>query len=434
MREAAEMSESSTPTPWLRAIERIDAGGKFDPLRIAELDRFLDLGFPTQRDENWKYTRTDRLAAFADDWLDAGMAPGLDLAARQSAFDAAMPYRGDALAFVFLDGFLIPDEKPTALPDGVTINTTLLPSESLAGGSGTAIRALNAALATAVLNIDIADDCASEVRLSFVHITTASGPTLACPRLNVRAGKGSTVEISESFPASADSRVMTNAVLALDVAEGARVCHYRQQDLGGRALQVTEVSATVSSDGAFSSFSLDTGGELVRNDMNVRLAGPGAHANLNGIYLTNDSQHIDNHIFIEHISPHTSSRQEYSGIADGRSQVVFNGKVLVHKGADGTDAKQSNRNLLLSDGAEVDTKPELEIYADDVKCAHGATVGQLDENALFYLVSRGIRPETARALLIKAFVLSITAAISEARFRERFENTIAERLVAVGAS
>ena len=174
---------------------------------------------------------------------------------------------------------------------------------------------------------------------------------------------------------------------------------------------------------------LSLGGKLARCDIDVELDEPGAEVNLNGLYLTNQRQHVDNHTLIEHKQPHTVSNEHYRGIMNGHSRAVFNGKVIVHEQAQKTEAHQSNANLLLSNNAEVDTKPELEIYADDVKCSHGATVGRLDENMLFYLRSRAVDKDKARSLLTYAFADEIIRDIKFPEIRERLEHSIAGELL-----
>jgi Fe-S cluster assembly protein SufD len=194
---------------------------------------------------------------------------------------------------------------------------------------------------------------------------------------------------------------------------------------------VSRLTARLARDAVLNHAAFDLGGALVRNDIDVDIAGPGAAVNLQGLYLAHDRQHIDNHTRIDHRVGPATSVEEYRGILNDRARCVWNGKAIVHAGADGTDAQQTNRNLLLSAKAEIDTKPELEIYADDVKCSHGATVGQLDPDALFYLRTRGLdRAQAARALT-RAFAAAIVDRIPVAAARRRIEQAIDERLTAL---
>jgi Fe-S cluster assembly protein SufD len=204
--------------------------------------------------------------------------------------------------------------------------------------------------------------------------------------------------------------------------------HYRLQQEGVNGFHVGCTVVRQERDSRFSSHSLSLGAALSRHDLDVQLAGEGAGAVLDGLYLCGGSQHIDNHVRVDHLKPRTTSEQTYRGVLDGRARAVFNGKVVVHREAPKTDARQSNANLLLSDEAEVDTKPELEIYADDVKCSHGATVGRLDPDMLFYLRSRAIPETVARSLLIYAFAEDLILRLGVKAVRERMQRVVAGRL------
>ncbi|MES1195640.1 MAG: Fe-S cluster assembly protein SufD, partial [Steroidobacter sp.] len=219
----------------------------------------------------------------------------------------------------------------------------------------------------------------------------------------IKLGRHSRLTLIESYRSANESSHFNNVVTNIALGENAQLEHCRLQDENRASFHVSNINATVGKHARYINHHFNIGGSLGRLDLNVQLQGADAYAELNGLQFAVGNQVLDTHSRVEHCVAHARSSETYHGIADERGQVVFNGKVMVHKHAIGTDAQQSSRNLLLSPKAEIDTKPELEIYADDVKCAHGATVGQLDSTALFYLRSRGIGEQDARALLTLAF-------------------------------
>ncbi|MGD1976638.1 MAG: Fe-S cluster assembly protein SufD, partial [Gammaproteobacteria bacterium] len=219
-----------------------------------------------------------------------------------------------------------------------------------------------------------------------------------------------------------------NAVTEIRGGAGSRVEHYRLQEEPAQAFHIGGLHARLQRDASLDSHNIQVGAALARLDIGVSLEEPGAELRLNGLYTVDGKRHVDNHTRVDHLAPETRSDELYRGIVDDRGRAVFNGKAVVHKDAQRIDAHQSNKNLLLSQQAEVDTKPELEIYADDVKCSHGATVGQLDKNALFYLLSRGIGEEVARKLLTYAFAEVVAARMPLEVVRRRLEKRIAGTL------
>ncbi len=232
----------------------------------------------------------------------------------------------------------------------------------------------------------------------------------------------------ESYLGTNDAEYFNNTVTEIVTAKGARLEHYKLQQEGPRGFHIGNTSVRQHRDSQLASHAISLGGALIRNDIDTELAEEGANVLMNGLYMAAGHQHVDNHTCISHAKPHTTSTEHYRGVLDGHARGVFNGRVVVQPRAQKTEARQANANLLLSDDAEVDTKPELEIYADDVKCSHGASVGQLDENMLFYLRSRAIEEKTAKGLLTFAFADEVIKDIKFAPIRERLESVVVGKL------
>jgi Fe-S cluster assembly protein SufD len=248
------------------------------------------------------------------------------------------------------------------------------------------------------------------------------------PRVLVIAGENSQATIIEQYAAIGDHVYFNNAITEVVASEGAFIEHYKLQQEGMKGFHIAGLHVRQEKDSRFVSHSISLGGALVRNDITALLSATGGECTLNGLYLAAGRQHVDYHTLIDHASAHATSREFYKGVLDGRAHGVFNGRVIVRQDAQKTDAQQTNKNLLLSVDAEIDTKPQLEIYADDVKCAHGATVGQLSEDAVYYLRSRGIDSATARSLLTYAFADEIIRHIRLAPMRSHLEQLLLARL------
>ena len=242
------------------------------------------------------------------------------------------------------------------------------------------------------------------------------------------AGRHSKLTVVESYVSLSRGRYFTNALAEIVVGDGAEVEHYRLLMESGDAFHVGTTRVHQGQDSTFSSLSFALGCALARNDLHVFLDAPGSSCFLNGLYMTWGKQHIDNHISIDHVKPHTTSAQYYKGILGGRSRAVFSGKVRVHKDAQKSSARQTDKNLILSEGAEVDTQPSLEIFADDVQCNHGATAGDISHDALFYLRSRGLDLETASSLLIRVFAGEIIDTVRLEPFRAYLDRVTTEAL------
>jgi len=400
-------------------------------LRRAALEQFLSAGFPTQRQEDWKYTNLRRLETRTFALTET------------SALDASQPewLATTGTRIVLANGHWLPalSSQPAAQPPGVTILTlkqwlqrepaevaAYLAEHGQLGGS--ALEQLNLAFFEDGVVINLADHVTLDEPVYVVHQWgNASALRMSHPRIVVRAGRNSRATIIEHYLGPAEAEYFTNAVTRIDVAAGGAVKHFRLQQESPRSFHIGHVLAKLDRDARYSSHDLALGAGLGRSDITALLQGSGAHAALFGLFAPMGTQHLDAHTRIDHVAPNTTSEEDYRGIAGGRGRGVFNGKVIVRPGAQKIDARQSSRNLLLSPTAEIDTKPELEIYAHDVKCSHGATTGQIDATALFYLRSRGLSESEARGLLIRAFAESILSTIDLAALRTALERQIDER-------
>jgi Fe-S cluster assembly protein SufD len=248
------------------------------------------------------------------------------------------------------------------------------------------------------------------------------------PRVLLFAGEGSEATVIESYGSVGEGVYWTNAVVELVLADNARLEYYKVQRESPQAFHVATTSAGLGRHSSFDATTITMGASLSRHDISVTFADEGAECWVDGLYVVGTGQHADTHSLIDHRRAHCTSHQLYKGILDGKSRAVFNGKVFVHEGAQQTDAMQTNRNLLLSNEARVDTKPQLEIFADDVKCAHGATVGQLEEEELFYLISRGLRPSLARNLLTYGFAEEVINKIKIESIKAQLDEAVLNRL------
>jgi len=390
------------------------------PVRREAAARFLTLGFPKVGEEDWKYTNLADAAALSNEWLasaDAVTVPAMHGPVELEAMRAI-----DACWIVVRDGTV--DLGDIAM-DGISVRSLATSGADIE--CELPMSAFNAALLRDGLHVTVAAGAKSTRPLAILYADSASN-VVKQTRVVVDAGPNSQLELIEYSVSTEPGRQFTNAVCELRLADGARIDHVRIQDREREHTGINRVTATVGRDAEYHHNSFDFGGALTRNDVVADIVGRGAMTSLNGLYLASGEQHIDNHTSILHRIGPTTSTEEYRGILSGRSQCVFNGKVVVFQGADGTDSQQANHNLLLSDRAEIDTKPELEIYADEVKCAHGATVGQLDTAALFYLRARGLDIDQARRILTRAFAAGTLSKLAIAACHDWLAGMIDGRL------
>ncbi len=405
-------------------------------MKIAAIEQFEALGFPTTRDEDWHFTSVSPIAERT--FKPVRPSPSTLTAADLAPFTYG---QSDWHLLVFVNGHYEPALSSFAQLDVdaqvMTFSEAFKEApELLAERLGTlaprtqAFTALNTAFMADGVVIRVPVDIALEAPVHILHLTDAHATNASQhPRTLVIAERGAQVTLVESFATIGGGTYFTNHVAEVIVGDGARVDHYKVQREGGAAYHVGTTQATQGRDSIYHSFSFATGAQLSRTNVYAKLLGENCEVRLNGLYALEEAQHADHQTFVEHIAPSCSSREVYKGILDGTSHGVFNGKVFVHPEAQKTDGKQTNKALLLSEGARVDSKPQLEIFADDVKCTHGATVGRLDDMALFYMKSRGIGADRARALLTYAFAAEVLELIELEPLKVALEALLFERFI-----
>lgn len=372
-------------------------------LRANAWQQFERQGFPTLRQEEWRFTNVAPVGKTS--FRRPAAVDRARLAAALEAFRLA-----GTIELVFVDGRFDAALSATALPAGLTVTHGAEVAQadawlgSVAGIDTRPFGALATALFEELAFVEVASGAVVEEPLHLLFYSTAQEtPGASFPRTLICAGEHSQATVVESFAGDAGAVYLTCPVTEIVAEPSAVVDHYKFQRDSREAFHLSGLALATSRGASVSTHSFSLGGAIVRHDIQARLAGEGSEATLNGLYLVDGRQVCDTHMRVDHVAPHCNSHELYKGILDGRSRAVFNGRIFVHKGAQKTDAKQTNRNLLLSDDALVNTNPQLEIFADDVKCTHGSTVGQLDDDAIFYLRSRGIGAEAAKSLLTYAF-------------------------------
>ncbi len=427
---------SQTATTAETFIDGLDAGiGSIEgeseailALRLEASRSFAATGVPTPKQEEWRFTNLKALAATPH---DLGGPATADIS----------PWRlTDSHRLVFVNGrFADTLSQIGELPEGVTIGSlaTALSAENeravFALGKGVDLEshpfaALNTAnfVDGAFIHLNRGAVVEKPIHLLFVSVG-GDGPIWSAPRNVISADPTAQATIVEHYVGTG-GETLTVPVTEFQLAPGANIKHVRLQEEGRETRHIALQTSRQGRDSRLESVALNVGAALSRTNIDAELGAPGAHASLDGLYLVEDAQHTDTQIKVRHAAPHCTSHELYKGILDGKSRAVFNGRIVVDPGAQKTDAIQSNRNLLLSAGALVNSNPQLEILADDVRCTHGSTVGRLDEEAIFYLRSRGIARSTAESLLTYAFAAEIVQEIPVAEIRERMERHLVERL------
>ncbi len=402
-------------------------------LRKERASALVDMPRPTRKTENWKYS--SKYLKLADDMAISLPAEG------KTGNSLAVP----GYKVVFINGVMIPEASEYPDLDGIEI----LSFNDLANDEAEALSAklgstlnhdqvqfarLNGARFEDGLFIRLKPGAVLDQPLFIIHETSADASGSAYPRIYVEAGANSQLTLVEEYTSSGEASALVSTVTEFSLADGANVTSIRLNMEGENVQHIGATGVLQQRSSRFESHCVGFGGPLRRHDLQVRLEGEGAETKLNGVVVTQGKQHYDNHTSIDHVAAHCNSEETYRNIAADQSHAVFNGRIHIHQDAQKSNADMNNKNLLLSNGAEIDTKPELEIYADDVKCAHGATIGQLDETSVFYLVSRGIGRRQANVLLTMAFINELVQQIpveavretAQARLSDFFEQTFQE--------
>lgn len=411
-------------------------------LRARGAERFAAVGFPTTRDEDWKYTSAAPIAELdvraisepGGEVTRASLAPytfGQDgwttLVFVNGRYDAELSTAGVASAGVRV----MPLEQAREAMNDVLRDTL----GSICDVEQNAFIALNTALFADGAVIHLAKDAVATAPIHLLFIADAAAAKGAShPRVLIVAERNSKATVLESYVATGEAVYLTNSVTEVSLADGASVTHLKIQRESPRAYHVGTIDARQGRDSHFVSFSFATGAALSRTNVWTILGGEGCGATLNGLYMADGTQHVDHQTRIEHQKENCYSREVYRGVLDDTAHGVFNGKVYVHPEAQKTDGKQENHTLLLSPRAVIDTKPQLEIFADDVKCTHGATVGRIDNTSLFYMKSRGVSALRARQLLTYAFAADVLEQIELEPVRESLEELTLARFTGANAA
>ncbi|MER3446088.1 MAG: Fe-S cluster assembly protein SufD [Candidatus Dadabacteria bacterium] len=405
-----------------------------NPIRQAAIGRFSELGFPTTRDEDWRFTNVtaiartpfqlpnDGRAELVPQDLDPFVFPGLECS-----------------QIIFVNGRYSPElSNLLPLPNGVRIASlaqALTSDRSLiephlaqyADYQRDTFSALNTAFMYDGAFVYITKSTVLREPIHILYISTPTAdPLIIHPRNLIVMDEDSQATIVEDYASLGSDVYFSNVVTEAIVGENSVLSYYFIERESRKAFNISTLRIQQGRSSNVVTHSVMIGGALVRSNVHPVLAGEGGECIVNGLFLSTGRQHMDNYMRVEHASPHCNSRQLYKGILDGKSHGVFHGRIIVHKNAQKTDAKQTNKNLLLSDEAQIDTKPQLEIYADDVKCTHGATIGQMDRDAIFYLRSRGISEESARALLLLAFADENLQRMKVEPIRRHLEGIVAQ--------
>ncbi len=416
----ADLNQSGT---WLGEMQR------------QGLTRLGQAGFPTMADENWRYTNIKPLLKQA---FNVVTRPEGKLSVEQ--VDAFKIDGLESLKFVIIDGQLDTCLSTNDIPAGLTIKdlSELLNEHAehaqkhinqLLPESTHGFMALNTAFVRNGVWIETDRDIVVDKPVELIFISTGEDHSLVQPRNLLIAGENSRFKVIERYLSLGDNKTMTNTISEIFCGSNANVEHVRVQQESRSVNHISGTFVKLEKQARFSTSTITLGGHLTRNDLRCQISGADAHSNMYGLYATNQRQHVDNYTQVEHQVANCTSDELYKGVLDDRSRAVFHGRIYVAQDAQHTDAYQNNRTLLLSSDAEIDTKPQLEIYADDVKCSHGATVGQLNEEYLFYLRSRGVENSKARRMLTFAFVKEALGAISIEPLKLYLEDELDKQLL-----
>ena len=403
--------------------------GALLPLREKAIEHFAAAGFPTTKDEEWAFTNIAPLTRVNFALADSTTAPAV-----------VANYRYGLNGLVFVDGHFDPAHSQLngLTDDEVYIERLSIASDTIivagilgqaAATEGAAFTALNTAFLQDGAVVYLSSGAVVEQPIHLLFVSTGQRANVVShPRVLVIAGPNAQATIVESYVGLGSEPYLTNSVSEFFLGPNAVLDHYRVQRESAAAFHIAATHAYEERAAQFRSTAITLGGRLTRHHVHTALVGEGVDSTLNGLYIEDGVQHVDNHTLIEHAQPHCQSHEFYKGILGGRATGVFRGKIHVHQAAQKTDAYQANQNLLLSETAQINTKPQLEIYADDVKCSHGATIGQLDEDALFYLRSRGIGHREAVRVLTRAFAGEVLDRVRVPALKDQLNRLVDRRL------
>ncbi len=411
-----ELTVASKKEAFIGNIQSHTSALQSDKKLFAEATQVLEnIDFPTTRVEDWKYTRTARISN--EQWQIVNNKTEVDIT------PFLIPNL-NATVLVFINGFYR-EELSSKLDD--TLKLSLNENSNQPNLAFKHIfTALNVAYSTSAVHLHLAKNAIEEKPVHLLHITSEE-KALAQPSIFIHAEKSSQLQLVESFVTTSEAKTFTNRLLNITVEENANVHLDKIQMESDEHFLLNDDNIHIATNGNFTINTLTIDGGWVRNGLNISVDGENIEANLNGFYLPRKKQHVDNHTLVDHRKPHSNSNELYKGILNDQGTGVFNGKVYVQLDAQKTNAFQSNANVLLSNDAQMNTKPELEIYADDVKCSHGTTTGQMDESALFYLKARGIGDENARKLLAAAFINDVVNKVENEAVHQYVVNELVKR-------
>ncbi|MGI9534515.1 MAG: Fe-S cluster assembly protein SufD [Thermodesulfobacteriota bacterium] len=388
-------------------------------LRKTAINNFSELGFPTLRDEDWRFTNLAPISKSKFKISENGSEGVSSKNVEKFLFNKL-----DSYNLVFINGKYSKDlsnleniqdkVKISSLSEAANSNNKIFSEYfgKFLNIDTEAFNALNTAFFQDGLFVYVPKSTALDKPIHAIYISNSVDQTVLNPRNLIIAEDNSELKIIEHYVSLSEFVYFSNVVSEIFIGENSNLEHYMLEFESKKSYNISTLRVEQKRNSNLNSHSVLLGGALVRNNVHPVLNGEGCNSLINGLYMSNDRQHMDNFMRVEHASPHCDSRQFYSGVLDDKSRGVFHGRIIVHEGAEKTDAKQTNRNLLLSDTAQIDTKPQLEIYNDDVKCTHGATIGQMDDEAIFYLQSRGISRKNAQAIMLKGFTGESFASMS----------------------
>lgn len=408
-----------------------------DKLHLKGFSSFQETGFPvaTKNNENWRFTNVKPLADIGFRYRSENIASKIGT----SEIKSLSPWDERWHTMVFMDGIYnsalsttnIIEGKLESLSNTISDNDTSITKHlgKYLSVEHDGFTAINTAFLHDGAVIKIPDNQNTKTPVHLLFISTGSNSdSVSHPRSLVILGENSSLNLIESYVSLSDKQYFTNSLVEIMVSKDAHLEHYRYMSESPKAFHIGNTQVQLESNATFKTTSISKGANLARNALNVLLNGINSSCSIKGLYLTNNTQHIDNHINVEHMVPQCSSYQYFKGVLDDKSKAVFSGRVVVHKDAQKTIAHQSDKNLILSQGARINTKPSLEIFADDVECTHGATAGSVAEDALFYMRSRGIDEKTAKRILISGFAAEIVEDISIDSFKTYLTKMISQTL------